>query len=198
MSDRVIIAIDPSITSSGLAIKYDNKYKLYTYSEKWHKPAIARGSGYLTMFLEPNKYEGRNNTWRYMHSVNRMFKLIDMSVNIYGSGQKPIFAIENYSFGSKGGLAFSIGEYVGCIKAAAAMRRWDVEVVAPTMVKKFWTGKGNSDKAGMADALVTREETDLLTCIKGVQEFYPKMKIAKSCIEDIIDAYALCKYIETI
>lgn len=54
--------------------------------------------------------------------------------------------IENFSFGSRLGQAFSIGEWAGVAKALLKKKGYDYILVAPTSLKKFVTGKGNAKK----------------------------------------------------
>ena len=61
----------------------------------------------------------------------------------------PVF-LENYSFGSvMGGRTFSIGEWGGVLRVLLDEMGFKVTGIAPTMLKKFATGKGNSKKEQM-------------------------------------------------
>jgi crossover junction endodeoxyribonuclease RuvC len=60
----------------------------------------------------------------------------------------PVF-LENYSFGSRAGQAFSIGEWGGVLRVLLNEMGFKVTGIAPTVLKKFITGKGNAKKEQM-------------------------------------------------
>lgn len=94
--------------------------------------------------------------------------------------------IEGYAFGAKG-VIFNIGENGGVLKN----KIWNkypttkINILSPSTVKKFATGKGNSDKVAMHRAFV------LETGIKLENHF--GVNPGDSPISDIIDAYYIAK-----
>lgn len=54
--------------------------------------------------------------------------------------------VEGYSFGSRIGQAFSIGEWGGVLKKCLYELGYQVTLIPPTVLKKFVTGKGNAKK----------------------------------------------------
>lgn len=94
-------------------------------------------------------------------------------------------ALEGYSFGSRGGRAFDIGEATGLLKHKLYMLNYNVLIVPPTVVKKIATGKGNADKIKMAEAFLNETKRNLY------EEF--NCSLGKSPISDIIDSYYICK-----
>lgn len=97
----------------------------------------------------------------------------------------PHVYIEDYSFGSKGRV-FHIAENCGLLKH----KLWEVgfkqSAVAPTVVKKFATGKGNADKEKMVAAFVAETGLDLQKML------FPK-KLG-SPVTDLVDSYYIAKY----
>jgi crossover junction endodeoxyribonuclease RuvC len=70
---------------------------------------------------------------------------------------KPSLAcIEGYSMGSRAGQLASIGELGGVIKLLMHRNNFKYVIAAPTQVKKFVTGKGNSKKDEMMMAVFKR------------------------------------------
>jgi Holliday junction resolvasome RuvABC endonuclease subunit len=61
--------------------------------------------------------------------------------------------IEDYSMGSKGRV-FHIGENTGLLKHKLWLRGHPITLLAPTVIKKFATGKGNAKKPDMHEAFV--------------------------------------------
>jgi hypothetical protein len=94
-------------------------------------------------------------------------------------------AIEGYSFGSRGGRAFDIGEAGGILKHKLYKANYKVEIVPPTVVKKVASGKGNADKILMGEAFQKETGRDLYC------EF--NCSLGKSPIADIIDSFYVCK-----
>ena len=96
-----------------------------------------------------------------------------------GRVQKVI--LEDYSFGSTGRV-FHIAENVGILKFFLKKNGFRYETIARTVVKKFATGKGNSNKEAMLEAWKTEPETFELIQDNG------------NPATDIVDSYFLCKY----
>lgn len=63
-----------------------------------------------------------------------------------GNCKPRMVVLEGYSFGSRVGQAFSIGELGGVVKRALWKMDQDVMIVPPTCLKKFVSGKGNTSK----------------------------------------------------
>jgi Holliday junction resolvasome RuvABC endonuclease subunit len=103
----------------------------------------------------------------------------------------PVVYIEDYSFGSKGRI-FNIAEATGLFKHKLHRLGIELHTVAPTVVKKFATGKGNSDKQAMYNAFVAQGNPDLM------KWYYDKDVKVGSPVSDIIDAYYIAKYGNTI
>lgn len=94
--------------------------------------------------------------------------------------------IEDYSYGSKGKV-FHIAENTGVMKYRLWNYQIDYTPVPPTVIKKFATGKGNSDKQKMQDAFIAEAHRDLKFELKMTEKQWNPSS-------DIIDAYWICKY----
>lgn len=95
--------------------------------------------------------------------------------------------IEGYSMGSKGRV-FNLAENCGVLKHKIWKRKIEIEIVAPTAVKKYATGKGNSDKEKMHESFVAETGVDLQ------KEICPDKGKVGSPVGDIVDAYYILKY----
>jgi len=103
--------------------------------------------------------------------------------------QRPLLTfIEGYSMGSKGKV-FHIAENTGILKHAILKSFDFLELVPPTIVKKFATGKGNANKEKMQ--LSFENEFPHLTDLKKTFMMTNKQD---SPLADIIDSYYICKY----
>lgn len=97
-----------------------------------------------------------------------------------------IVYMEGYSMGSTG-MVFNIAENAGLLKNYLWHWNFDYNIVPPTVIKKFATGKGNANKQIMQDVF---EETT---------GYYIKKKLSLTDKQwnpssDIIDSYFICKY----
>lgn len=120
---------------------------------------------------------------RYDNASGRFIKYID------ALAQHPIVWLEGYAMGSKG-LVFNIAESTGLLKHKLHLLGIRVNIVPPTTVKKFATGKGNSDKTAMYKAFLDRDKNPDL-----MRTYYIKddAKIG-SPVTDIVDAYFIALY----
>lgn len=97
------------------------------------------------------------------------------------SGRVEKVILEDYSYGSTGRV-FHIAENVGILKLKLMENGFRYETVPPTVIKKFATGKGNSNKEAMLESWKAEPETFELVQEKG------------NPASDIVDSYFLCKY----
>lgn len=96
--------------------------------------------------------------------------------------------IEGYSFGSTGSRLFQVAENTGCLKQTLHTSNYAFDVVPPTAVKKFATGKGNANKALMISTF--KENTNIdIPLILGLKDNYDG-----SPVSDIVDSYFIAKY----
>jgi Holliday junction resolvasome RuvABC endonuclease subunit len=94
--------------------------------------------------------------------------------------------LEGYSFGSTGRV-FHIAENIGLLKHKMWEAKIKFDVIAPTAIKKFATGKGNANKEKMQEAFVDETNIDVkLVLSQSEKQWSPS--------GDIIDSYYMCKY----
>lgn len=99
--------------------------------------------------------------------------------------------LEGYSMGAKG-LTFNIGEATGIFKSMCYQNGWETSDISPSSIKKFATGKGNSNKFSMLEAFE-------LSVYDGnrpewISNFITEKEI-KAPITDIVDSFFLNKMI---
>jgi len=97
-----------------------------------------------------------------------------------------IIYIEGYSMGSTG-MVFNIAENLGLLKHYMYKNKYTYNILPPTVIKKFATGKGNANKQMLQD------------CFEEQTNYYIKKKLMMSDKQwnpssDIIDSYFICKY----
>lgn len=94
--------------------------------------------------------------------------------------------LEGYSMGSSGRV-FNIAENIGLLKHKMWVNKIKFITPAPTSVKKYFTGKGNSNKEAMYTALQSKAiDLDLETLLSS--------KSKDSPIADIVDSFAMIDF----
>jgi len=97
-------------------------------------------------------------------------------------------ALEGYAYNATGRV-FNIAENTGVLKYKLYQQRMPVEVVEPTHVKKYATGKGNADKESMVKTFYMDTGLDLQQIIT------PNKEKVSSPVTDIVDSFYICKYL---
>lgn len=172
------IGVDYSITCPSICVYSGNNE--FNYSDcVFH---------YLT---DKKKYEINTKKFQglrypiYEILIERYTKLGQWAANIIKSDLDCVF-LEGYSYGSHMSRIFDIGEATGILKHLLYGSGVDLNIVPPTKVKKFATGKGNATKIMMFDAFKKETGVDLYSDFK--------CSICNSPVSDIIDSYYICKY----
>ena len=192
------IGIDYSLSSPGVCVntseeefKYEDcKFYYLTNTKKYEgtfKEEIAFGTSVVEYIGTPHKpYSSEPE--RYNNIANWVIDIIKSQPQLMIGKlweKHPIIQIEDYSFGSTGRV-FHIAENLGLLKYKLKIEcGWDYTLLAPSVIKKFATDKGNANKELMLGAF--QEDT-------GVNLEVLLDSSVKSPITDIADAYFICKY----
>jgi hypothetical protein len=183
----VIVGIDYSMTSPAICVcngefKYENcKFLFVTATKKYAQPFNEQIEG-LPLF-------------EYSDNIERFALLAEMTYEFifdnWPEGEESStvkIGLEGYAMGAKGQV-FSIGENTGILKHRLChAEEWKVDVHAPSVIKKFATGKGNAKKEDMYEAFVAETGVNLSDILE--QSVDPKVS---SPISDIVDAYYIAK-----
>ena len=189
------IAIDYSLSTPGICVntseeefRYEDcKFYYLTNTKKYvgtFKEKMAFGTSAVEYIGAPHKpYSSEPE--RYNNIANWAIDIIKSQKKDSWSLELPTIQIEDYSFGSTGRV-FHIAENLGLLKYKLKMEcGWDYTLLAPSVIKKFATDKGNANKELMLGAF--QEDT-------GVNLEVLLDSSVKSPITDIADAYFICKY----
>ena len=192
------IGIDYSLSSPGVCVntseeefRYEDcKFYYLTNTKKYvgtFKEKMAFGTSaveYIGWAHKPYSSEPE----RYNNIANWVIDIIKSQPQLMIGKlweKHPIIQIEDYSFGSTGRV-FHIAENLGLLKYKLKIEcGWDYTLLAPSVIKKFATDKGNANKELMLGAF--QEDT-------GVNLEVLLDSSVKSPITDIADAYFICKY----
>lgn len=121
----------------------------------------------------------------------RFQHILDWASAILTKFQVKRVCLEGYAMGSKNGRVFDIAENTSLLKNFMWRNKIDFITPTPTQLKKFYTGKGNASKELMCNTFL--EETECFIHIDiGCG------KIDDKPANDIIDAYALTKYMRSV
>ena len=193
------IGIDYSLSSPGICVntseeefRYEDcKFYYLTNTKKYEgtfKEKMAFGTSAVEYIGAPHRpYSSEPE--RYNNIANWAIDII----KLYGDAKtginriKPTIQIEDYSFGSTGRV-FHIAENLGLLKYKLKIDfGWDYTLLAPSVIKKFATDKGNANKEMMLHAFQGDTGVNLAELFESS---------AKSPISDVVDAYFICKYQE--
>ena len=95
--------------------------------------------------------------------------------------------IEDYAFAAKGRV-FNLAENCGLLKYMLYKKDYKFSTVAPSVIKKYATGKGNANKEAMWLAFFELTGVDL------VGTYGPISRRLLSPVTDIVDAYYLTRW----
>ncbi len=193
------IGIDYSLSSPGVCVntseeefRYEDcKFYYLTNTKKYEgtfKEKMAFGTSAVEYIGTPHR-PYNSEPERYNNIANWAIDII----KLYGDAKtginriKPTIQIEDYSFGSTGRV-FHIAENLGLLKYKLKIEcGWDYTLLAPSVIKKFATDKGNANKEIMLSAFQGDTGVNLVELFESN---------AKSPISDVVDAYFICKYQE--
>lgn len=111
------IGIDPSLSSTGIVV-------------------LDKNSRLMSSTLIQSNLKGTERLIELRNLLRECIRRVD----------SPRVLIERYSFGSRAGQAFSIGEWGGVLRVLLVESGHEVVEVSPSTLKKFITGKGNVKK----------------------------------------------------
>lgn len=173
-----IFGIDYSYTSPSICVLGDDFKSSFFYFANANKKVCVKALNYEGTLIQ--KYWADN--------VDRYETLAKWSVEKiqqhWEAGSKII--LEGYAFGARGSMLFNIAENAGLLKYHLKKSfGLHPEIVAPTAVKKHWTGKGNANKEAMVQTLLDKEGIDI---VKWMQ-----MSKLASPAHDIVDSYAIAR-----
>lgn len=125
MSEHVVMGIDPSLTSLGLAYRNNGKVLSFCIGGKGRK------------------------------GMDRIRYIRDAVSNALDQHSPTVVAFEGYALGFRGksNTIFDLGELGGTLKLLILERGIDILLIPPTSLKLFATGKGNADKEQVSVAI---------------------------------------------
>lgn len=159
------------------------KFHFHTKDTKFAQEWFRKGTGvWCTGSESALKRDFLHNEERFNHLANWAMVIIRHE---YWQTPRAI-ALEDYAMGARGRV-FEIAENTGCLKQKLRSSQYEFKLYPPTVVKKFATGKGNSDKDAMYAAWMQETDFDIWKLMT------PGRSKISSPITDIVDAYFILK-----
>ena len=137
-------------------------------------------------YFQYKNIEGSQQIQNWESAEERYDFISDWALDIFIHNEIEEVILEDYSYGSKGKV-FHIAENTGILK----WKMWNSElkyhVIAPTVIKKFATGKGNANKEKMYESFLQETSRNLQ------EELVIKSENIGNPTSDIVDSYYICK-----
>lgn len=138
LNKKRVLGLDLSLTGTG--------WVLFNQNESWDSGLI-----------DTDKMKGFD---RLDHIKKTIWNVLDFDSNIIDPSEI-LVVMEDFSFASKGSGLFQIAGLGYIVRYAMWLQEIQFLLVPPTVLKKFVTGKGTSDKSIMLKELFKRWGVDL-------------------------------------
>jgi len=174
-----LIGIDYSLTCPCVCVSnntsFTDSYFHFLHSnKKYHGQALnINGDDHDEYLTDQQRYE---NIASWVLSIVAPFD----KESVY-------ILIEDYAFAAKGRV-FNLAENCGLLKYLLYKNGYKFSTIAPSVIKKYATGKGNANKEAMWNAFYEHTQIDLI----GV--YGSKSRRLDSPVTDIIDSYYLTQW----
>ena len=163
----VYAGVDQSLTGSGITVYNSGEYKYY--------------------LIESSKEDSNSPSIEY---TRRIMRIRDEIKKILEDNNVEYVGIEGMSFGSKGRSIFELGGLSHMIREMLLSEGIKFIVFPPTVVKKYWVGKGNAPK----DAMI--EEAENRKCNIDIMKNYGTKKKPNERFDDnVVDSRAICDFV---
>lgn len=187
----IVVGIDWSMTSPAICVHAGEVWSLdnCTFYIRTDKKRMVESCSLTNQKINATligKY--LNNEQRFAEAAVWAGNCLDKHITAHGCHEISLVCLEGYAMGASG-ISFQIGESTGVLKQELWARRFDVITPAPTVIKKFASGKGNAQKDVLESKFI--QETGV-----NIRVFMGNVQTAKSWnpSSDIIDSYFLCHY----
>ena len=180
----MIVGIDYSLTSPAITIHYGtewncnniNHYCIANNNNQRQRWSTIQN---VNVSLYP----------KYNDNLERYEALAEWVIdNVVTPFKRPDFVVlEDYAYAATGRV-FNIAENVAILKYK--LKKWGIKyhLVAPTVIKKFATDKGNANKELMYENFCKETKTNINLTLS------PKSDKIGNPTSDIVDSYYICKY----
>ena len=202
-----LVAIDFSITSTAICVSTPEKLHWFSFVSnldlnkrafRIHKELSELGLNMIG--YERNKPKDISYTEEQSFKINNANTLSYSIINTLAPfiDEDTLFAIEGYSYGSRGNAFIDLISYNTFLKSKILrVSKKDILVFPPKTIKKAFTGNGNANKPMMVQTFCERESDELRNemfhnFVKGscFGDNVPKP------VDDLVDAFAIMEYMK--
>ena len=169
----MLLGLDLSLTSPGIVTFDGTHYRAHCYSPR---KLVERHVDNFHFYPVPDI-----SKLPLLDRYNHILTLITTAVG----DNVGTAIIEGYAYGANSAGSSKLYELGGIVKHHLHQLGWTIVVVAPTRVKKQFTGNGRADKAIMYATFLERGFPDLKKLI------HSKAKGIPNPVQDVVDAVAL-------
>lgn len=184
---KIFYGVDFSMNSPALtAISAGEIRSFFVPQKKVHEAVFSLGNYKIIPIGFTRKL---NNSFDKYHENSEFIKKSIEWVRKEFSPKQELFAIEGYSYGSKGSSLFNIAENCGIMKYNL-QRLHNIQFVeySPSEIKKFATGKGTAKKDAMYKEF--QQETGIKL------DIMLNSKMDGNPVSDIVDSYFIAKLLQ--
>lgn len=182
-----LVGIDYSLTCPAVCVSNsksfsDNYFYFLDNRQKYHGQALTEHGDPYNILGDPHD--------EYLCDQQRYENIASWVMNIVSALPQDNLhiLIEDYAFAAKGRV-FNLAENCGLLKYLLYKNGYKFHTIAPSVIKKYATGKGNANKELMYAAFHEQTGVDLLTVWGGM----PGRRV-DSPVADIVDAYYLTRW----
>lgn len=176
----IIAGIDYSLNGPAICVFEGTKYFVFEKCQFYYLTDIKKYANTFFKNIHGTLFED------YTQECERYDSISDWVMKtVMGCSQ---IALEGYAYSAQGRV-FHIAENTGILKYKLYEASMPLEIIQPSQVKKFATGKGNADKTQMYEAFLKETGVPLQGIIT------PNKKDIGNPVSDIIDSYYICKYL---
>ena len=201
-----LISIDFSINSTAICILHKGELHWFSFASNldFNKKAFSVHNDLDGLGMNINGYVRekpkdldyvQEQSWKINNANYLSYNIIN-AIAPYVD-EDTIFAIEGFSYGSRGNAFIDLITYNTFLKSKILrISKNDILVYPPKTIKKFFTGNGNANKEKMLEAFKISEDELLLNdpFHKYILDTNYGDKIPKP-VDDLVDAFAILCYL---
>ena len=176
------IGVDFSITSPCVCFWNTNKEHLFENCDFFFLKSHSKQNDYPSNISFADSSFSKDNSIRFSENAQVLRTEIKKRLD---SSRHYAIMMEGYSMGAKGRL-FDIGEATGIFKYFLSQEKINPIIIAPSVIKKNATGKGNANKYQMLEKFL--EINSSLLDSQWVKNLITEKRL-QSPLTDIVDAF---------
>jgi Holliday junction resolvasome RuvABC endonuclease subunit len=193
---RLVIGLDVSLQSTGLAIKEGDAFHVYFFAQR--KRELGKHICGPTLSIQAiGDCTTRTVGSSLTEDILRYAKVVDavtrqIQKHIHSKEDELVILIEDYVYGMKSGNNYKLIELGGLLKSALyhkfGSQITDFRTISVTTWKHRVVGKGNASKADVLRFVEHTLQVDLL----AIFQLLRSTKNVPTPVQDIVDALAIC------